>query len=64
MNIYIYIYIYIYIFSQEICKFITSMVISNLCDYIDVYVVVKGTITIIIKMKYMMMQMKVVMIIG
>ena len=59
-----YIYIYIYIFSQEICKFITSMVISNLCDYIDVYVVVKGTITIIIKMKYMMMQMKVVMIIG
>ena len=40
------------------------MVISNLCDYIDAYVVVKGTITIIIKMKYMMMQMKVVMIIG
>ena len=60
-----YIYIYINIYSpNKFVKFITSMVISNLCDYIDAYVVVKGTITIIVKMKYMMMQMKVVMIIG
>ena len=28
-------------------KFKTLMLISNLCDYIDAYIVVKGTVTVV-----------------